>query len=169
VSTTSSNFGSGFAYGIGLSEGRGKIGFGLTAIRLGNTYKGEVVTVIDGKIHWTTYEEDVADFVLTIMGLYRVNDQELKNHLMVGAGPQVHFLNSRRAFSTFTETARDFRLGAGALARFQRRLDMFGRMGFVLTVSYCHMQSAGSRTDLYDVPTQSMNIATVTAGLAFPF
>jgi hypothetical protein len=156
-------------YGVGLTEGSGRIGFGLTALSFRNTSKGEVTTLVDGKIYYADFEEDVADFVLTIMGIYRVNDPALKNHLMLGVGPQIHFLNSSRAFSTFTESARDFRLGAGALARYQRRLDMFGRLGLVVTVSYSHMQSVKSRTDLYEVPTTSMNITTVTAGIAFPF
>jgi hypothetical protein len=168
-STTSSKYGSGFVYGVGLTEGTGKVGVGITALRFGDSHKGAEVTVIDGKIYKAEFEEDVADLCLTIMALYRLNDPKEKNHVMACAGPQVHFLNSRRAFSTFTEAARDFRLGAGAVFRYQRRIDMFGMLGFVTTVSYSHMQSVASRTDQYEVPTRAMNVTTVTAGLAFPF
>lgn len=138
-------------------------------MRFGNTYTGELTTFLDGKPRTTEFEEEVADFVLTIMGTYRLNSPEDKNRLLLGAGPQVHFVNSTRSFSTFSESARDFRLGAGLLVRYRRRLDMFGTLGFVVAASYSHMQSVGSRTDLYDVPTTSMNITMITAGLAFPF
>jgi hypothetical protein len=167
--TTSSRYQSGFTYGIGLTEGKGKIGFGITALRFGNTYYGEVTTSFGGEPDTAEFAEDVVDFVLTIMGIYRLNNVAEKNHVMIGAGPQVHFINSRRSFSTFSESARDFRLGAGAFARYQRRLEMFGSLGFVLSASYCHMQSVSPRTDLYDVPTSSMNITMITAGFAFPF
>ena len=167
-STTSSKYKSGFIYGAGLTEGEGKIGFGITALRFANTSKGAEVSPID-TIPPAKYDEYLADFVLSIMALYRVNGVEKQNHVMLGAGPQVHFLNSKRTFSAFEEGARDFRMGAGAFIRYQRRLDMFGDFGFVLSASYAHMQSVGERTDQYDVPTAAMNITTVTAGIAFPF
>jgi hypothetical protein len=168
-STTSSQYASGFVCGLGLTEGQGRVGFGITALRFGNTYRGELITLLDGKPYTTQFEEQVVDFVITIMGTYRLNSPAEKNHVMLAAGPEVHFVNSRRVFSTFAESARDYRLGAGALIRYQRRIDMFGNLGFVVTASYSHMQSVGARTNLYDVPTKSMNITTITAGLAFPF
>jgi hypothetical protein len=168
-STTSSQYKSGFTYGVGLTEGEGKFGFGIAALRFGNTCTGQMTTLLDGKPYTTEFEEEVTDFVLTIMGTYRFSSSEDKNRLMLGAGPQVHFVNSRRSFSTFSESARDFRLGAGALVSYHRRLDMFGTLAFVATASYSHMQSVESRTDLYDVPTSAMNITTITGGLAFPF
>jgi hypothetical protein len=166
VSTTSSQYDSGFLYGLGLTEGRNRIGFGISAVRFSNTYKGEERTVYKGEIRIAEFEETVADFFITIMGLYRVNDPKKADHVMLGAGPQIHFVSS---FSTFTESARGYRLGAGMMIRYQRRIEMFGRTSLVVTAGYSHMQSVGSRTDLYDVPTRSMNITTVTAGLAFPF
>ena len=168
VSTTSPKYKSGFIYGVGLTEGEGRIGFGITALRFANTSKGAEVSPID-TIPPAKFDEHLADFVLSIMALYRLNRAEKQNHVMIGAGPQVHFLNSTRAFSAFEEGARDFRMGAGAFIRYQRRLDMFGDIGFVVSASYSHMQSVGKRTDQYDVPTAAMDITTVTAGLAFPF
>jgi hypothetical protein len=169
-STTSSKFKSGFIYGAGLTEGKGKVGFGITALRFASTSEGAEVSVdTEGKIIRADFDEHLADFVLSVMALYRLNKVERQNHVMLGAGPQVHFLNSTRAFSAFEEGARDFRMGAGAFIRYQRRLDMFGDLGFVLSASYSHMQSVGKRTDQYDVPTAAMNVTTVTAGLAFPF
>jgi hypothetical protein len=168
-STTSPEYTSGFVYGLGLTEGRGKIGFGITARRLANTYTGEETTILDGKVYKAEFEEDIVDFYVTIMGLYRLNDPKQKDHVMAGAGPQVHFINSSRTFSATKFSARDFRLGVGAIIRYQRRIDMFGRTALVVTAAYSHMQSVESRTDQYEPPTRSMNITTVTAGLAFPF
>jgi hypothetical protein len=168
-STTSNAYQDGFIYGVGMTEGEGKVALWISALRFGNTFRGESMTSVEGKVYSTPFEEEVNDFVLTLGGVFRLNGPRDKNRLMVGAGPQVHFVNSKRDYPGISYSGRDFRLGAAAFARYRRRLDMFGQVGIVLTASYAHMQSVARRTDQYEPPTQSMNITSVTAGIAFPF
>jgi hypothetical protein len=169
-STTSSQFGDGFAYGLGLTEGKGKVGFGIKTLRFANTCRGDTATVnSEGQVFTAEFEDHFVDFFITFMGTYHLNAPSAKNRFTAGVGPQVHFVNSSRKFSTFSYSDRDFRIGAGALIMYRRRIDMFGDTALVVTASYSHMQSVDSRTDLYEVPTRSMDIATLTAGIAFPF
>jgi hypothetical protein len=167
--TPSGTYQDGLIYGLSVTEGTGKLGFGVTAWRFSNTHPGVIVVDgPDGKPHETEFEESVSDFYITFLAVYRLKPAG-KNQLMLAGGPQVHFLNSTLQVGELSWGARDFRLGMGAMVRYQRRIEMFGKTAFVLAGTYSHMQSVSSRTDQYEVPTASVNIGTVTAGLAFPF
>ena len=170
VSTTSPSFESGFTYGLGVTEGRGKIGFGITAMRFSNTVPRELAGLgPDGKPIKSEFDETVHDFYITFLATYHLNSPEMKNHMILGMGPQVHFVNSRLENPSIKFTARDYRLGIGGFFRYHRRIEMFGRTALVVTATYGHMQSVASTTDQYEPPTHSMNFGTITAGLAFPF
>jgi hypothetical protein len=170
VGTTSDTWGQGLVYGIGVTEGKGKFGFGLTAWRFSNTAPVEVLGLDpDGKVITVEFDEKANDFYLTFLVTYHINSPEVKNHMMLGLGPQVHFLNSSLENPSLKLSARDFRLGLSGFFRYQRRIDMFGRTALVITATYGHMQSAASLTDQYEVPNHGMDFGTITAGLAFPF
>ncbi len=168
--TDSESFGQGFIYGVGVTEGEGKFGFGLTATRLSNTTP-KVLWGKDpqGKPIKVELDETVNDFMLTILGTYHVNKPGKVNHLILGAGPQVHFLSSVRENSSLKQSARDYRLGLTGFIRYYRRIEMFGRTSLALSASLSHVMSIASRTDQYEPPTHGWNLFTVTIGLAFPF
>lgn len=112
VGTTSSSFGSGPLFGIGVTEGSGKFGFGVTALRFSNTEPVRILGVDhEGKPIYVDFDETVNDFYMTFMVLYFLNEQRSTNHIMLGLGPQVHFVNSSLANQSLKLTARDYRLG----------------------------------------------------------
>jgi hypothetical protein len=168
--TGTSKYGSGFVYGLGLTEGRGKIGFGITALRFASRYTGDTTTVTpEGKIYTTDLEETITDFYITVLATYRLDHVGKNNRLILGVGPQVHFVNSSIQIGDVKLSGRSSRLGLGVILRYQRRIEMFGKTALVLTVAHSYRQSVASHTDQYEPPRESLNIATVTAGLAFPF
>ena len=114
-------------------------------------------------------EETVNDFFLGFLGTYHVNKPDKMNHLILAAGPQVHFLNSVLQNPNIRWSARDYRLGLSAFVRYYRRIEMFGRTSLALSASFSHVMSVNSRTDQYETPTDGYSFFTVTAGLAFPF
>ncbi len=168
--TTSSEFGNGLVYGLGLTEGSGKIGFGITALRFANTYTGDTTTVTPGgKSYTTDFEETVNDFFITILAIYRLADAKKTHRLLLGAGPQIHLVNSEIQIGAIKLSARSSRLGLGLMFRYHRRIEMFGETAFVVTGAYSYVQDVASHTDQYEPPRESLGLATVTAGLAFPF
>jgi hypothetical protein len=170
VNTTSPSYEDGLIYGLGVTEGSGKIGFGITAMRFSNTTLRKLEgRGPDGKPIVSEFDETVHDFYITFMATYHVNSPKVTNHMLLGLGPQVHFVNSTLENPSIKFTARDYRLGIGGFFRYHKRIEMFGRTAFVVTATYSHMQSVASRTDQYEPPTHSMNFGTITAGLAFPF
>ena len=168
--TTSSKFGSGLVYGLGLTEGSGKIGFGITALRFANTSTGDTTTVTpEGKIYTTELEEKVNDFFITILATYRFIDAKKTDHLILGVGPQIHLVNSEIQIGDIKLSGRSSRLGVGLIFRYHRRIEMFGETALVVTGAYSYVQDVASHTDQYEPPRESLSLATVTAGLAFPF
>jgi hypothetical protein len=168
--TTSSKFGNGPVYGLGLTEGSGKIGFGITALRFANTYTGDTTTVTpQGKPYTTDLEETVNDFVITILATYRLADAKKAHRLLLGAGPQIHLVNSEIQIGDIKMSARSSRLALGLLFRYHRRIEMFGETAFVVTGTYSYVQDVASHTDQYEPPRESLSLATMTVGLAFPF
>jgi hypothetical protein len=168
--TTSSKFGNGLGYGLGLTEGSGKIGFGITALRFANTHTGDTTTVTpEGKIHTTNLEETVNDFFITILATYRLGNAKNTHRLLLGAGPQIHLVNSEIQIGDIKLSGRSSRLGFGLIFRYFRRIEMFGEAAFVVTGAYAYVQDVASHTDQYEPPRESFGLATMTVGLAFPF
>lgn len=169
-STNSQSFGQGFTYGIGVTEGEGDFGFAITAMRLSNTAP-RVLWGYDseGKPIKVDLKETVNDFMMTFLGTYHVNEPDRVNHLILGAGPQVHFLSSVLENSYLKWSARDYRLGLTGFARYYRRIEMFGRTSLAFTASYSHVLSVASRTDQYEPPTHGWNFFSLTVGMGFPF
>jgi hypothetical protein len=173
VHTSSDNYGSGLTYGLAVTEGEGRIGFGFTAQRFSNSIfyqtsikSGEDLTVF-------RYEEALSDFYITIMGTYNRTLGGNTTHLTAGIGPQVHFVNATKYYITdgYSLTARDFRLGVGFLLRYEHRFYAFGNLTFVLTASYSWAESGEGIDPLYgyEPPPESLTLPALTAGLAFPF
>jgi hypothetical protein len=168
--TTSSKFGNGLAYGLGLTEGSGKIGFGITALRFSNTYKGDTTTVTpEGKIFTTELEETVNDFFITILATYRHGGARGTDRIILGAGPQVHLVNSHMQIGDLKFSGRSSRLGFGLIFRYHRRIEMFGEAALALTGAYSYVHKVAAHTDQYEPPREAFSLATLTVGLAFPF
>jgi hypothetical protein len=168
--TTSSNFGNGPVYGLGLTEGSGKIGFGITALRFSHTHRGDTTTVTsDGKIHTTELEETVNDFFLTIMATYRRGDTEAADRLIMGAGPQMHLVSSEIQIGDVKYAGRSSRLGFGLVFRYYRRIEMFGNSALAVTGAYSYVHKVAAHTDQYEPPRETFSLATLTVGFALPF
>ena len=168
--TTSSKFGNGLVYGLGLTEGSGKIGFGITALRFTNTYTGDTTTVTsEGKIFTTEIEETVNDFFITILATYHLGGARRTDHLLLGVGPQIHLVNSEIQIGDIKLSGRSSRLGLGLIFRYHRRIEMFSGAAFMVSGAYSYVQDVASHTDQYEPPRESLSLGTVTAGLAFPF
>lgn len=169
-STTSSKFGSGLVYGLGLTEVTGKIGFGITALRFSNTYRGDTTTVTsEGKVFTSNLEETVNDFFLTIMATYQRGNEDSVHRIILGAGPQVHMVNSSIQIADIKLSGRSSRLGFGLVFRYQRQIQMFGEAALAITAAYSYVQKVAAHTDQYEPPRESFSLATVTVGFAYPF
>lgn len=168
--TTSSKFGSGLVYGLGLTEGSGKIGFGITVLRFSHTYRGDTTTVTsEGKVFTSSLEETVNDFFLTIMATYQRGNEESVHRIILGAGPQVHMVSSSMQIGDIKLSGRSSRLGFGLVFRYHRQIRMFGEAALAVTAAYSYVQKVAAHTDQYEPPRESFSLATVTVGFAHPF
>ncbi len=173
VGTSSDNYGSGFTYGLAITEGKGKIGFGIAAQRFSNSilYERPIESGTGTRIF--KYEEALSDFYLTIMATYNRRFGVNSTTLLAGLGPQVHFITGTKYYITdgYSLTARDFRLGVGLLLRYEQRFYAFGDLTFVLTTQYSWAEAGKDIDPLqsYGPAPESLSLPAVTAGLAFPF
>jgi hypothetical protein len=173
VGTSSDNYGSGFTYGLAITEGKGKIGFGIATQRFSNSifYERPIETGTGTRIF--KYEEALSDFYLTIMATYNRRFGVNSTTLLAGLGPQVHFITGTKYYITdgYSLTSRDFRLGVGLLLRYEQRFYAFGNLTFVLTTQYSWAEAGRDIDPLqgYGPAPESLSLPAVTAGLAFPF
>ncbi|MFH1314302.1 MAG: hypothetical protein ABIJ00_13885 [Candidatus Eisenbacteria bacterium] len=173
VGTSSENYGSGLTYGLAITEGKGKIGFGIVAQRFSNSvfYDRPIESGTGTRIF--KYEEALSDFYLTIMATYNRRFGVNTTTLLAGLGPQVHFITGTKYYITdgYSLTARDFRLGVGLLLRYEQRFYAFGNLTFVLTGQYSWAEAGRDVDPLqgYGPAPESLSLPAVTAGLAFPF
>ena len=173
VRTSSDNYGSGFTYGLSITEGGGRVGFGIVARVLSNSiyYDTEIPTK-DGPMVFE-YKEDLSDFYITIMATYSRRYAARATTLLAGLGPQVHFVAGTKYYKTerYSERARDFRFGVGLLVRYEHRFYAFGNLALVLSGQYSWVET-GRKVDPWDgysPPAESLSLPAVTAGFAFPF
>jgi hypothetical protein len=173
VRTSESRYGSGFVYGATIMEGVGSLGFGLSMQRFANSFTSQrmVLDTRTGKPVTYRYADHIADFVLTILATYMRDNPRRATLMIAGLGPQVHFLAAEGDYyiEGSPVTARDSRLGLGAMLRYERVVSMFGRTTFVATASLSWMQSGVELADEYTPPPEGMTSASITIGLAFPF
>jgi hypothetical protein len=173
VGTSSDNYGSGFTYGLAITEGEGRIGFGIAARGFSNSiFYDKTVPSKDGTTVFE-YKESLSDFYITIMATYNRTYGANTTTLLAGLGPQVHFIGGTKYYMTerYSDTARDFRLGVGFLLRYEQRLYAFGNLAFVLSAQYSWAEAGREIHPLegYGPPPESLSLPAVTAGLAFPF
>jgi hypothetical protein len=173
VDTGSINYGSGLVYGATITEGTGRIGFAITFRRFSNSvfYSTEVKSGENTLIF--DYEEAFSDFIVSGMPTYNIRIGGYSNHIILGFGPQVHFIRSEKFFVTdgYSMAARDFRLGAGVMLRYERRLEMFGDLAFSLTAGQSWSEDGPDFDSIYEygTPPEAVAFPTITAGLAFTF
>lgn len=173
VDTGSPSFGSGLTYGATITEGTGRIGFAITFRTFSNSvsYNTEVKSGDDTIIF--DYEEEFSDFYISAMPTYSIWVGSRSNHVLLGFGPQVHFVRSEKFYISdgFSMTARDFRLGAGVVLRYERRMEMFGGIAFALTAGQSWSEDGAEYLELYEYrpPPEAISFPIVTAGLAFSF
>ena len=171
TATSDSSFGSGFAYGGSIIEGTGKIGLAISLLGFNNTISYSHIIKTGGPDSVFSYEEKFSDFRLGIFGAWIVESADKKTRLIAGLGPEVHFLKATKLYvvQRFSETARESRLGAGAMVRYERRLETFGKTALLISASLSWLESGIRRTDIYTPPPQGMTSGALTVGLAFPF
>jgi hypothetical protein len=174
IDTPTSSYGRGFVYGATLTEGTGRIGFGVALRRFSNSIRYDRAIKVGGGETVFEYEEAFADFYLTIMATYNHPAKERsQNRLLAGIGPQVHFVRATKYYITdrYSRGVNETRLGIGFLVRYHRRMEMFGGIAFILSAMHSRTESGTKFNPLTDYapPPESVNPTTVTAGLAFPF
>lgn len=169
VTTSESVYGSGLVYGATIMEGTGRFGLGLSYMRLGNSwfYEHRVKVGPDSVFR---YQEDYVDSYVSILGTW-MHGKSPKEQFIAGIGPQIHFLSATKhsVVQGSVESARDSRLGIGALVRYRHRIEMFGSMSLVVAAWFSWMESGVEMLDVYTPPAEGMTSAAITVGLAFPF
>ena len=171
TATSDSGFGSGFVYGGSVIEGTGRLGLALSLLGFNNTISYSHLVKTGGPDSVFSYEEKFSDFCLGIFGAWMLERADKKTRLVAALGPEVHFLKATKLYvvQRFSETARESRLGAGAMVRYERRLEMFGRTTLLVSASFSWMESGIRRTDIYTPPPEGMTSGALTVGLAFHF
>jgi len=172
VATSQARYGSGLISGLTIMEGVGRFGFGIALQRLANGYTSERLVLDTRTNKWVTYRypDHISDFFVTIMGTYMRESHDKGALLTACLGPQVHFLTADGEYYIrgSTVTARDSRLGIGAMLRYERVISMFGKTTFVTAAGLSWMQSGIEPIDEYATPAEGMTSAWITVGLAFP-
>ena len=173
VTTSDSRYGSGLVYGATIMEGVGRFGFGLSMQSLSNSFTSErmVLDTRTGKMVMYRYANHISDSFLTILATYMRESPGKATLLIAGLGPQIHFLAAEGDYyiKDAPVSARDSRLGVGAMLRYERVIWMFGRTTFIATAGLSWMQSGIEVADEYSPPADGMTSASITVGLAFPF
>ena len=174
VDTPTSSYGNGFVYGATITEGTGRIGFGIALRRFSNSIRYDRAIKTGGGEMLFEYEEVYSDFYLTIMATYNHPAKRRgKNYILAGIGPQVHFIRATKYYITdrFSRGVGESRLGIGLLIQYHRRMEMFGGIAFILSAMHSRTESGTEFNPLIDYapPPESVNPTTITAGLAFPF
>ena len=173
ITTSQSRYGSGLVYGATIMEGVGRFGFGLSVQRFANSFTSQrmVLDTRTGKMVTYAYADRISDFFLTILATYMRANPTKATLLIAGLGPQVHFLTADGDYyiKDSAVTARDSRLGLGAMLRYERAISMFGRTTFIATAGLSWMQPGIELADEYTPPPEGMTSASITVGLAFPF
>jgi len=171
VDTSSRDYSFGLVYGVSITEGSGKVGFGVLARRFANTVSWQTEILVDKTIQVFEYQETFSDFYISGMATFNLRNSHNETFLLAGLGPQIHFLTATKLFVVegVEITGRDFRLGVGAILRYQHSIGMFGGTALVLTGAYSWASSVEAVKDDYAPPTESLTFSTITAGLAFAF
>jgi hypothetical protein len=173
VTTSSDNYGSGFTYGLTITEGVGTIGFGIAARSFSNSIYYDTEVPSGGGTKVFKYKEDLSDFYITIMATYSRTYGAGTATLLAGLGPQVHFVAGTKEYQTerYSERSRDFRLGVGFLLRYEHRFYALGNLALVVSAQYSWAEEGRevSPWDAYSPPPESLSLPAITAGFAFPF
>jgi hypothetical protein len=173
VTTSRAKYGSGFVYGATIMEGVGRFGFGLSMQRFANSFTSQrmVLDTRTGKMVTYRYADHISDFFLTILATYMRDNPRRATLLIAGLGPQIHFLAAEGDYyiKGSPVSARDSRLGVGAILRYERVIGMFGGTTLVAAASVSWMESGLELADEYTPPPDGLTSASITVGLAFPF
>jgi hypothetical protein len=164
VRTSSEAFGDGLVFGATIVEGSGLIGFGISADKFGHSRKYEE--------NGANFEVETSDFLVTILATFNPIRSDNPSRLILGVGPQVHFLNSRKFFldDGISVGAKASRLGLGLLGRYQRRSHLFGSLTLTVSALYSWVEEADPADPYtYVPPEQAFNATTLMLGLAYPF
>jgi len=170
VTTDHDKYGDGFVYGLTIRDGDRRLALGVT------------IKWFDNTLSWTSYPDTISNtpfrneerfdiFSVTVLAYYSLFELDSVNQLMLGAGPQVHFVTARwtRITGGFSEANRESRLGFAAVLRYERIVQMFGELRFTLDGSYSYMEGTYEKVDVYQPPLESAHIFTFMAGLGYPF
>lgn len=170
VVTSEPKYGSGLVYGVSLMEGDGRLGLGLTFLRLESSSSWEKSLKTGEEFTVYRYREELSDSYVGILATW-MHGKQPKRRLVVGAGPQIHFLSATKQYvlEKYALNVRESRLGIGALVRYQRQIEMFGKTSLVVTASYSWMESGVELMGTYAPPADGLTSAALTLGLAFPF
>ena len=122
VHTSSDNYSSGLVYGASIREGTKRLAFGIGAHRFANSISYEKDVKSGGGTTTHRYEETFRDFFVTILVYVHFPLHKDVDRLLLGCGPQVHFLTATKQYilEKYSETVRDSRLGIQLSARYER-------------------------------------------------
>ncbi len=116
------------------------------------------------------YEEKFRFFSISPYGYYSLFKGDPVNQVLIGAGPQVHFVTAQKLFirERFSQSVRESRLGFGGLIRYERWIRMFGQMRFVAEAYYSYMEGTFLKIDNYQPPLEPVNMSGFVIGLGYP-
>jgi len=165
LNTNSDNHGSGFLWGATV-RGDHRLTFGVAVRFYSTTVKLE--SDVNPGTFWA--EDNFRLFSLSPYAYFGLFKGKPGQQVLIGAGPQVHFVNATRSiFMARTSVgARDSRLGFGGLVRYERRIEMFGDVSFVAEIYYSYMEGTYEKAGHYQPPLEPVNMVGILMGLGYP-
>jgi hypothetical protein len=165
LNTNSDSYGSGFLWGATI-RGDQRLTFGV-AVRF-----FEASAMLESEANPGTYwaEEKYRLFSVSPYAYFDVFRGKPDNQLLIGAGPQIHFVNASQSIFTARTSigARDTRLGLGGLIRYERRIRMFQELFFAAEAYYSYMEGTFEKAGNYQPPLESVNMVGIMLGLGYP-
>jgi hypothetical protein len=169
LSTDHDKYGSGFIWGVTV-KGERRLTFGVSVRLYESSIQWETEVDNDGEPVTFWYEEKYRISSISPYAYYSLFKGDPVNQIMIGAGPQVHFVTAEKMFirERFSQQVRESRLGFGGLIRYERRIKMFAQLFFVAEAYYSYMEGTFLKIDNYQPPLESVNMTGFVMGLGYP-
>lgn len=170
LNTNHDRYAQGFVWGASIRGDR-RLTLGVSARWYDNTINWKTDIDIGGEIVTFWYEETFSLFSVSPYLYYNLLKDNTVDALLIGVGPQVHFVNAEKVFirERYSQSVRESRLGFGALLHYERRVMMFGEIRFIAEAYYSYMEGTFEKVDNYQPPLEPVNMTAILVGLGYPF
>jgi hypothetical protein len=169
LNTNHDRYSRGFVWGASIRGDR-SLTLGVSVRWYDNTINWETDIDVGGEVVTFWYEETFSIFSVSPYLYYNLLKDESVDALLIGAGPQVHFVTAEKIFirERYSQSVRESRLGFGALLHYERKMSIFGDLRFIAEAYYSYMEGTFEKVDNYQPPLEPVNTTGILVGLGYP-